>query len=55
MRHLTRVSYEGKSYDVVYYTPTDIQFDMEFKNEYLQMAADVQRMVAGIEFLIPEV
>lgn len=55
VRHLTRVSYEGENYEVIYYTPTDIQFDMEFMNEYLQMEADIQRMVNGIEYFIPKV
>ena len=50
---LTQVTVNGVNYHIVWREPTDYQYDMEYQQEYLQMQADIPRMIEGIEFFVP--
>ena len=50
---LTQVTVDGVNYHIVWREPTDYQYDMEYQQEYLQMQADIPRMIEGIEFFVP--
>lgn len=52
---LTKLKVGENTYYIVCRKPSDVQFDMQYQEEYQQMYADIPRMLEGMEYFLPTV